>query len=219
MSRILAISDIHSKYNALQKLLAGANYDPASDELVLLGDYIDRGEDPVKTLELVMSLKKGGATVLMGNHEAMYLEAIEDIDAGKDSIDNFYGDPNGCYGTLKEFHNNGLEKAAVEFFSGLPMKHRIGNKIFVHAGYNPDVDYAVQSQFNLLWTREPFLRAKIPDSCLIIFGHTPTQWNNFYIWHGANKIGIDCGAAYGGRLACLELRDDGEGTEYYVECT
>ena len=219
MCRILAISDIHSKYEEFQKLLEGSKYDSTKDTLILLGDYIDRGPDPVKTLELVMSLEKEGAVVLKGNHEVMYLEAMNDIRNGDDCIENFKEDTCGSYSTLLEFCNHGLEQVAIEFFEKLPIKHRIDNRVFVHAGYHPHLSYEMQSQYWLLWGRDQFLRLPGREDLTVVFGHTPTSWNDYYIWRGKGKIGIDCGAVYGGRLACLSFEDGGEDdAEYYVEC-
>lgn len=43
MNRNLMISDIHGHLNAFEQLLAKVDYQPAHDQLILLGDYIDRG--------------------------------------------------------------------------------------------------------------------------------------------------------------------------------
>lgn len=75
------------------------------------------------------------------------------------------------------------------------------------------------AQEHAVWTRlgrnTPLIEGK-----MVIFGHTPT---NHYlpdfpmrIWHGRDKIGIDCGCAWGadGRLGCLRLDDM---QEFYSE--
>lgn len=92
---------------------------------------------------------------------------------------------------------------------------------------------------NLLWTRKNFLKSKVKTDFTVIFGHTITgfipfeitQYPKYYkknledkelilkdiqnsvIWKTDNKIGIDCGIAYGGKLACLNLKDM---NEFYV---
>ena len=58
------------------------------------------------------------------------------------------------------------------------------------------------------------------DDKIVIFGHTPTHHYMYdypmAIWHGRDKIGIDCGCAWGkdGRLGCLRLDDM---KEFYSE--
>ena len=61
--RVLCISDIHGQHNKLEKLLQKINYDFKKDQLILLGDYFDRGNENIKTIELVMNLHKQGKYV------------------------------------------------------------------------------------------------------------------------------------------------------------
>lgn len=43
MERMLVISDIHGELEKFERLLEMARYDANLDQLLLLGDYIDRG--------------------------------------------------------------------------------------------------------------------------------------------------------------------------------
>jgi serine/threonine protein phosphatase 1 len=43
MKRILVISDIHGELAKFEALLAAAQYNSEQDQLILLGDYVDRG--------------------------------------------------------------------------------------------------------------------------------------------------------------------------------
>lgn len=66
-------SDAHGHLRALDRALALAG--PGDDDtVVVMGDMIDRGPDPVGVLRLVRGLTR--ARVLMGNHERMMLEAL-----------------------------------------------------------------------------------------------------------------------------------------------
>ena len=60
MKRTLVISDIHGELELFEELTAEVNYDSTQDQLILLGDYIDRGPDSKKVLEKVMELKQKG---------------------------------------------------------------------------------------------------------------------------------------------------------------
>lgn len=97
--------------------------------------------------------------------------------------------------------------------------------ILVHGGYSDDQK---DNEEYLLTIRDTFFdsdQAIIPDNTTVIFGHTTTRDIRakiehqlvypYTIWHGKNKIGIDCAASFvGGRLACLRLDDM---QEFYVD--
>ena len=65
-------SDIHGHVRALDRALESCALTSA-DSVVVLGDMIDRGPAPLEVVRLVRDLPR--ATVLMGNHEAMLLNA------------------------------------------------------------------------------------------------------------------------------------------------
>ncbi len=87
VARIVAIGDVHGDYDAFVSLLRtaklidnGTSWTGGTAHLVLPGDYIDRGKDSRKVLDLLMALEPraekadGRAThALLGNHEAMNL--------------------------------------------------------------------------------------------------------------------------------------------------
>src|SRR5438067_2510129 len=75
--RSLAIGDIHGCNTALTTLLRQVCPGP-SDQLIFLGDYIDRGSDSRAVLETLIELRKRCCAVfLRGNHEVMILDARE----------------------------------------------------------------------------------------------------------------------------------------------
>ena len=74
MKRILAISDIHGELDLFNKLLEKVEYDASTDQLILLGDYVDRGPDSKGVLERVVELKQQGVLrVLDERHDALAL--------------------------------------------------------------------------------------------------------------------------------------------------
>ncbi len=81
-----AISDIHGAFEEFQRLLDKIRfrYD-GSDSLYLLGDYGDWGEKSMETILTVKRLDEEYDFVhcLMGNHELMFLSAIEEWLAGR----------------------------------------------------------------------------------------------------------------------------------------
>src|SRR5437660_645142 len=73
--RILAIGDVHGCARALTTLLSAVAPAP-EDQLVTLGDYVDRGPNSRGVLDAILALHATGRLVaLRGNHEQMMLNA------------------------------------------------------------------------------------------------------------------------------------------------
>src|SRR5215813_4750667 len=80
--RIYAISDIHGCADLLQQMFTVIDRDLATIGSrraihVFLGDYIDRGPESKRTIELLMERgMKHEAVFLKGNHEAFLLDVL-----------------------------------------------------------------------------------------------------------------------------------------------
>ena len=213
MKRILAISDIHGELELFDELLQKAEYDADGDQLILLGDYGDRGPDSKGVLERVIELKKRGAIVLRGNHDQMMLDAANDEPGAKQIWAR-----NGAFATLQSYDPSikdmTLPTAAVfwehiDFIKETDYYHETDSFIFVHAGVQPDTPVGQTDPAILMWIRDEFYKVYSGEKT-VVFGHTPafvmrgTRNNDVYF--GDNRIiGIDGGAVYGGQLNCLEL--------------
>src|SRR5260370_16048070 len=97
MPRLLAIGDIHGCSRALDALLLDVKLEP-SDQLVTIGDYVDRGPDSRGVLERIIALHASGRLVaLRGNHELMMLSAHQSSESlafwlavgGQEAIDSY----------------------------------------------------------------------------------------------------------------------------------
>jgi len=222
MRRTLLISDIHGEYDLFIELLEKVNYDPKEDQLILLGDYIDRGPKSKQVLEKVMQLKEEGAIVLRGNHDQMMIDVA---DEKEDAWDRW--ERNGGLATLENYRRNRKKMTIpddelfhrhVRFLSTLDYYYEIDDYIFVHAGIEPGVKPDETDPWTLIWIREEFFR-NYDGEKTVIFGHTPTRFLNKNksndVYFGQNNvIGIDGGAVYGGQLNCLELPSK---KTYYVK--
>jgi len=82
MGRIFAISDIHGCYKPFYELVVNTLKLRKSDRLILLGDYIDRGDQSKEVIDFIIDLSKEGfdITPLAGNHEVMLCDAYNDQD-------------------------------------------------------------------------------------------------------------------------------------------
>ncbi|MDE0581492.1 serine/threonine protein phosphatase [Planococcus sp. A6] len=213
MKRILAISDIHGELDLFNKLLEKVEYDASNDQLILLGDYVDRGSDSKGVLERVVELKQQGAIVLRGNHDQMMLEAARgETGAAGNWVRN------GALSTLQSYDSSikGMKLPAmelfwehIEFLKETKFYYEADGYLFVHAGVQPGVAIEETDPYLLMWIRDEFHRGYRGDK-KVVFGHTPTfklrGSDDTSVYFGDNRIiGIDGGAVYGGQLNCLEL--------------
>lgn len=213
MKRILAISDIHGELELFNELLEKVKYDAGEDQLVLLGDYVDRGPDSKGVLERVVELKRQGAIVLRGNHDQMMLEAAKgETGAAVNWLRN------GALSTLQSYDASikGMELPEmelfwehVEFLKETAFYYETDGYIFVHAGVQPGVPLQETDPYLLMWIRDEFHRGYSGEK-KVVFGHTPTfklrGTDDCSVYFGDNRIiGIDGGAFYGGQLNCLEI--------------
>ncbi len=209
-TKIFAIGDIHGCLLALEALLAQFPINWGKDLLVFLGDYIDRGPDSRKVIELVLELKETypeKVVALKGNHEWLFERYLK----GEDVEVFLY---NGGVATLKNYFNEGkleIPKEHREFISNLPLYLETPSYIFVHAGINPYKSLEEQTEEDLLWIRQTFY--KYPGKLFkkVIFGHTPFSEPLFL----EDRIGIDTGCVYGGKLSALQLPEE---KLFQIEC-
>ena len=77
--RTLVIGDIHGELAMVQALVKKVKYDSSQDELIFLGDYIDRGPDSKGVIAFMKQLQQAGAICLSGNHEQIMYEAFKNL--------------------------------------------------------------------------------------------------------------------------------------------
>jgi len=198
--RLLAIGDIHGCYGLLQRLMD--NVKPTKkDQLVFLGDYIDRGEQSRQVVEYLLALQKEfPATVfLRGNHEQMLLDFL----AGEDKLMFLL---NGGNATLESYQPPDKPKPVIPpehltFFNNLQSSFSFGDFLFVHAGLRPEVPIEKQEEYDMLWIRGEFINSDYDWGKTVVFGHSPQP----EVLFRDNMIGLDTGAVYNNQLTCCDL--------------
>jgi serine/threonine protein phosphatase 1 len=206
MNKLFAIGDIHGCVQKLRELIGLIAANPQKDTLIFIGDYIDRGNSNKEAVDYVLQSKKEFKNVvcLLGNHEQMLLSYLE----GEDEEMYLY---NGGKSTLSDYgikisdspdvRKKKIPEEHLFFYQSLLPYHQTKDYIFVHAGLIPGISIDKQTIDDLLWVRYKFIDSDYDFGKRVIFGHTPMS--NPLIME--NKIGIDTGAVYGGKLTCLEL--------------
>lgn len=167
-NRVLAIGDVHGCLTALKTLVYQVGFGP-DDQIIFLGDLVDRGPDSSGVIDFVIELEKvGNVRHLVGNHEIMMSAAREDQD------NHDFWTSVGGKETLASYPDQSIEKvpkAHWDFIeAGLPFCE-IDTHFFVHA--NAWNDHALNEQPDeiLYWDRfgdpPPHQNGKV-----MVCGHT-----------------------------------------------
>ena len=209
--RLFAIGDIHGNPAELGALLDGLTL-TAGDVVCFVGDYIDRGPDSKGVIDLLLAARQRtdiGWVFLKGNHEDMCLSFLgRSGNWGESWLANGGAAAVRSYGVDARAEPGVVEAAMpeshLEFLERLERFHRWDGYLFVHAGIRPGVPWEQQSDEDLFWIREEFLRRPHGMPETIVFGHTPGRQVLVDLPY---KIGIDTGLVYGGVLTAIELPD------------
>ena len=200
--RLIAIGDIHGCHLEFAELLERLAPTKA-DQLILLGDLVNRGPDSCKVLDLA---RQHRALAVLGNHELRLLNYRRTGDTAfqKESDD----------ATSAQ-----LRPEDWAYLEAMPLTHYVEelNLVFVHGGFLPDEPW--QKQPASVVTRiqvidrdgRPRKRADAPEAPawadlwngppFVVYGHTPRREIYRLKW----SLGIDTGCVMGGHLTAYEL--------------
>lgn len=211
MPRILAIGDVHGCLTALDTLLGYVHPAP-DDQLIFLGDYVDRGPDSKGVLDRLIEMHRTGRVIcLRGNHEVMMLAARKGRDdfrfwsmfGGIETFESYAGpDGTGSFEVVPESHWHFIEHTCVDW-------HETETHIFVHADLNPDFPLAEQSTDWLHWHaisatwQRPYLHKPHVSGKTMICGHTMQRDGQPLRLERATCL--DTGAYDFGWLTCLDV--------------
>lgn len=209
--RLYAIGDIHGCVDELEFLLEylrnSCNIDE-NDQVVFIGDYIDRGDASKSVIECLLRFQKlqPRTIFLRGNHEDMLLGFLGFEGRGAAYLVNGGGVFFESYGiTNYETGTEVREKLPASHLSFLLNLDRYvitDRYVFAHAGLDPVRDLYSQLDYDLFWIRDPFIENIHHFEKTVVFGHTPYE---DVLFHLPYKIGIDTGLVYGNILTCVEL--------------
>ena len=200
--RIIAIGDIHGCHQEFADLLERLTL-TKDDQLILLGDLVNRGPDSLKVIDLARANR---ALSLLGNHELRLLNYRKTKDAAY----------------LKEGDAATHAKLRPEdwaYLEAMPLTHYVEelNTVFVHGGFLPNEPW--QKQPANIVTRiqvvdrdgKPRKRSEAEGSPswadlwngppFVVYGHTPRPEVYKLKW----SLGIDTACVLGGSLTAYIL--------------
>lgn len=226
---IYLTSDIHGCFKEFKEMLNYLDFGP-EDYLYIVGDAVDRGPEPIPLLQYIM--EQPNIELLMGNHEQGFLWNV-DVNTSvlsDEEIRSFWLSHGGqeTYVQYIDLPEN-EQKAIVEYLRQMPVYKIVGKNILAHAGiFMDDIEYstieelmAQQDPQKILWEQKAFygkpLHFEDPE-VRVFFGHTFTliirddlglPLDSTEIWDDGNRIGLDCGYAFGGKMVmyCLDTDD------------
>jgi len=146
---------------------------------------------------------------LVGNHDETMLHALSGDRAaatdwlfagGAPALQSYGIDPD----SPRESWPEQVPSEHLDFLRSLTLSHRDGGYFFVHGGVRPGVPLEQQAREDLLRMRQPFLYSDMSFGAVVVHGHTPVR--DPVVRH--NRIAIDTGAVFGGKMTCLVLEGE-----------
>ena len=221
------IGDIHGRADLLDDLLNRidryvGNRNLQGPHLVFCGDFIDRGPQSAAVLDRVREMQDmlpGHVHCLMGNHERMLLDFLDDPQnqagrwlryGGIETIISYeVSFPDSLISTpaveaLARDLTAAMERGGrntVQWLRALPLFWQSGNVVATHAGADPNVPIGEQSAKALLWGTRSFATDARRDGLWVAHGHTVVETAT--IAHG--RISLDTGAVHTGVLSAVAL--------------
>ena len=227
---LLAVGDVHGQLQHLDALLdllrpeiQRAHGTGLACELVMLGDYVDRGPDSLGTLRRLLGLDAllgVPVTALRGNHDQYLIEFLCSGQPDPAVLDHWRA--NGGVSTLAELGVRQPEIGNRDFaalaarartmagpevlrlLQRLALTRACGPYVCVHAGIRPGLPLGEQQRRELITLREPFLSGKGWDHPFIaIHGHTIRGPEVL-----EHRIAVDSGAYRTGVLSAVQIEGE-----------
>ncbi len=218
-----AITDIHGAYKALIQVLQKCNFNYEEDELICMGDVCDGWPEVKECYDELLKIKN--LIYIAGNHDKWFQNYFDNVYLESHPWADDYYD--------QTWINEGGNATLKSYSSEIPLSHRNliknglayyidnDNRIFLHGGFDPNVDIKIQDPDDLRWNRNLIYTAqhkqfmhknhghinKISEYNEIFIGHTPTlnfgkqtlPINFAEVWL------IDTGASYNGPLTIIDI--------------
>ena len=162
--RTFLVGDVQGCYSALRRLLNAAEFSPHFDQLVLLGDLVNRGPESLEVLEFAMSLG-AHCTTLLGNHDLHLLALAHGV--RKPKADD----------TLDAILRHPRRQTFLDWLRHQHIAASVDGVLCVHAGVLPQ--WSVAQAQALAGELHRVLRApNYADFFQQMYGNQPNRWSD-----------------------------------------
>lgn len=225
-----AVANLHGCFDKFKKLLKKINF-TENDVMYVIGDIVDKGEEPIELLcDLSM---RYNVIPIVGDCDFRAVRMLTELNK---MLDGASPDPevlsemtewikDGGQKTLEGFKalDTDMREGVLEYLSDMSLYEEVeagGNKyLLVHAGiagYSEGEDLEDYMPEDFIY-ESPDPEVELIDGVTLVVGHKPTYEiegaEKGKIYRGEGTIFIDCGACYDEPLGCICLDN---GKEYYV---
>lgn len=220
-----AVGDVHGRADLLSQMIAFLEGRLAEESreagppiVVFLGDYVDRGPQSAAVIDLLLAGRPEGfeRRFLKGNHEQAMLAFMEAplenrawlMLGGAETLASYGVTPPSPIAAREADWLGAAEalKAAMPaghlaFLLGLERFVALGDYVFVHAGVAPGRALETQTDADLFWIRDRFLKSRRRFPYRVVHGHTPSDTPQA----DGRRVGIDTGAYATGILTAARF--------------
>lgn len=226
--RTFCVGDIHGGYLGLKQVLDKVNFDFDNDRLISLGDATDGWSQTLEAIELLLKVKD--LVYIKGNHDEWTTRFLyQAVESGPRLSMNMWTAQGGdaTYKSYNKDKDLELITKHIDFLNKGKLYHIENDKIFLHAGFNPDkelneqefIDVGQTKDENALfyWDRKLWrditskhYRGEIvnyDNYDEIYIGHTPTTrtFKDGLPVNIGNVWNLDTGAAYDGKITIMDI--------------
>ncbi|MEJ7559806.1 MAG: metallophosphoesterase [Pedobacter sp.] len=228
--RKLVMGDIHGAYKAVKQCLKRSAFDYENDQLIQLGDVVDRYPQSYECVEELLKVKH--LIALKGNHDDWFDEFAQTEFhpyswnyGGKATLSSYlkHVKKSGRFFLKGAGYKSALEPKDIPeshktFFSNqVPYYIDEEQRCFVHAGFNASLPFLAQDPENYYWDRSLWEEALHcqeyqeqfsieADFKEIYIGHTPTtKTHSDQPLSAFNIYNLDTGAGNSGRLTIMDI--------------
>jgi predicted kinase len=220
---VVFIGDIHEHVDALiemQKIL------PPNTQIVLLGDYLDKGNKTAEIIPVVEAMIAAGAKVIAANHEAYVARRLKGEISKTDKEEEFFTSL-----SVLQHDKELADRFLAIYDQSIPFAFYENENVSVYATHAPCLnkylgkmsDSAKKNQRNFHFRSRKVSEmskelefvgeeAKKFDP-IHVFGHVAHAFKHL---EDKNKVWLDSGAVYGNKLSALIVKTSGERSLIHV---
>jgi serine/threonine protein phosphatase 1 len=214
------IPDIHGCKKTLISLVEQKIKPTSEDELIFIGDYIDRGPDSKGVIDYVIKLQESEISTicLLGNHEDAMLRAFQKEVKIREKK-HFFPKRNralkfwmniGGDATLKSFNVKKVTEIPEKYFlwiENLQLIYETSEYIIVHAGLNFEIENPFEDKEAMTTIRDFDVDLKKTNQRKVIHGHVQLSLDfiKSSVEENMSFIGLDNGCVHRSRIGMGNL--------------